>query len=66
MVQKLGNGGHLSGIDAKVDELNNTRGIEALYEIKEWTDLVGTNHKDFPYCYEFDEKHRLRLVRRLI
>ena len=66
LVQKLGNGGYLSGIDAKVDELNNTRGIEALYEIKEWTDLVGTNHKDFPYCYEFDERDRLRLVRRLI
>ncbi len=66
VVQKLGNGGYLSKIDAKVDELNNTRGIEALYEIKEWTDLVATNHKDFPYCYEFDERDRVGLVRRLI
>ncbi len=66
LLQKLGNGGYLSKIDAKVDELNNTGGIEALYKIKEWTDLVATNHKDFPYCYEFDERDRLRLVRRPI
>ena len=66
LVHKLGNGGYLSKINAKVNELNNTRGIEALYEIKEWTDLVATSHKDFPYCYEFDERDRLRLVRRLI
>ncbi|MFQ5841196.1 MAG: YkgJ family cysteine cluster protein [Thermodesulfobacteriota bacterium] len=66
LVRRLGNGGYLSGIDSKVDELNSTSGIEALLEIKEWTDLVVADDKDFPYCYEFAEGDRLKLVKRLI
>jgi len=65
-VRRLGNGGHLSGIDSKVEELNSTRGIETLFEIKEWTDLVAPDDKDFFYCYEFDEGDRLKLVKRQI
>jgi len=66
VAQRLGNGGYLSRIDSKVDGLNNPTGIEALYEIKEWTDLMATDDKDFPYCHEFDERDRLTLVKRLI
>jgi len=66
LVRRLGNGEYLLRIDSRVYELNNARGIEALYEIKEWTDMVAANDKDFPYCYEFDEGDRLKLVKRLI
>jgi Fe-S-cluster containining protein len=66
LVRRLGNGGYLSRIDSKVEELNSARGIEALFEIKEWTDLVATDAGDFPYWYEFDKGDRLKLVKRLI
>lgn len=65
LVRRLGKGGYLSRIDSKVEELNSTSGIEALFNIKEWTDLMSTDDKDFPYCYEFVEGNRLRLVKRL-
>lgn len=64
--RKIGNGGYLSTIDSKVNGLNTPRGIEALNEIKECTDSVTVPEKDFPYCYEFDERDRLTLVKRPI
>lgn len=66
LIRKLGRGGYLSDIDSKVEGLNGPRGIEALYGIKQWTDSVTTSNKDFPYCYEFDEGERLKLVKRPI
>jgi len=64
-VQRLGRGGYLLDIDSKVNELNSPRGIEALHVIKELTDSVAASEKDFPYHYEFDERDRLILVKRL-
>ncbi|MCK5552163.1 MAG: hypothetical protein KAJ09_03390, partial [Deltaproteobacteria bacterium] len=66
LVKRLGRGGYLSDIDSKVEGLNGPRGIEALYEIKSWTDTMAVSDKDFPYCYEFDERDRLKLVKRPI
>jgi hypothetical protein len=66
LIPKLGRGGYLSDIDSKVEGLNGPRGIEALYGIKQWTDSVTTSNKDFPYCYEFDEGERLKLLKRPI
>ncbi len=66
LVRRLGNGGYLSRIDSKMDELNGASGIEALFEIKDWTDLVAADDKDFPYCYEFDERDKLNLAKRPI
>ena len=66
LVRKLARGGYLLEIDSKVEGLNSASGIEALYEIKEWTDPVPASEKAFPYCYEFDERDRLTLVKRLI
>lgn len=65
-VQRLARGGYLLDINSKVDGLNGPRGIEALHEIKELTDSVAASEKDFPYHYEFDERDRLILVKRLI
>jgi Fe-S-cluster containining protein len=66
LIKRLGRGGYLSEIDSKVEGLNSPRGIEALYEIKAWTDTMAVSDKDFPYCYEFDERDRLKLVKRPI
>jgi Fe-S-cluster containining protein len=66
LVRRLGSGGYLLEIDSKVTELNSQRGIDALHEIKELTDSVAASEKDFPYYYEFDERDRLILVKRLI
>ena len=64
--RRLGRGGYLLEIDSKVTELNSPRGIDALHAIKELTDSVAASEKDFPYYYEFDERDRLILVKRLI
>ncbi len=66
LVRRLGRGGYLLEIDSKLNGLNSPRGIEELHEIKEWTDSVPAPEKEFPYCYEFDERDRLTLVKRLI
>jgi hypothetical protein len=42
LVHRLGRGGYLLDIDSKVNGLNSPRGIEALHEIKELTDSVGS------------------------
>lgn len=65
-VRRLGSGGYLLDIDAKLAELNSPRGIEALHAIKELTDSLAASEKDFPYYYEFDERDRLILSKRLI
>ena len=66
LINRLGRGGYLAEINAKVERLNSPRNIEALYEIKELTDTMAVSDKDFPYCYEFDERDRLKLVKRPI
>ncbi len=66
LVRRLGRGGYLLEIDSKVTELNSPRGMDVLHEIKELTDSVAASEKDFPYYYEFDERDRLILVKRLI
>jgi Fe-S-cluster containining protein len=66
LIRRLGRGGYLSEISTKVEGLNGPRGIKALYSIKQWTDSINTSNKDFPYCYEFDERDRLKLVKRPI
>jgi hypothetical protein len=65
LVRRLGRGGYLSQVDAKVESLNSPGAMEGLYGIKKWTDSVAASHEDFPYCYEFDEGDQLRLVKRL-
>jgi hypothetical protein len=64
VVQRLRNGGYLSEIDNKLGSLNTPGGIEGFYAIKKWTDSIAETQQDFPYCYEFDERDRLRLVKR--
>ncbi|UCD71529.1 MAG: hypothetical protein JSW70_00660 [Syntrophobacterales bacterium] len=64
LIRRLGSGGYLSKIDSKVDGLNSPSGIEVFYKIMEWTDSVAPSDKDFPYCYEFDERDRLKLIKR--
>jgi Fe-S-cluster containining protein len=66
LVRRLGRGGYLLEINSKVEGLNGPSGIEALYNIKEWTDSAAASDKDFPYCYEFDERDRLKLVKRIV
>jgi hypothetical protein len=66
LAQGLSKGGYLAEIDPKVDRLSSPSGIEALHGIKEWTDSIATTHEDFPYCYEFDARDRLSLVKRQI
>jgi hypothetical protein len=66
LIRRLGRGGYLSEINAKVEGLNKLRGVEALCEVKEWTDTIAVSDRDFPYCYEFDERDRLKLVKRPI
>ena len=66
LIRRLGRGGYLLEINSKVEGLNSPSGIEALYEIKKWTDSIEASDKDFPYCYEFDEGNRLKMVKRLM
>ncbi len=66
LVRKLKKGGYLPEINSKVQRLNGSSGIDALYAIKEQIDPTAASDKDFPYCYEFDEGNRLRLVKRPI
>ena len=66
LVRKLKKGGYLPKINSKVEQLNGSSGIDALYAIKERIDPTAASDKDFPYCYEFDEGNRLRLVKRPI
>ena len=64
LVRKLGKGGYLPEINSKVERLNGSSCIDALYAIKELIDPIAASNKDFPYCYEFDERNRLKLVKR--
>lgn len=64
LVRKLGKGGYLLEINSKVERLNGSSGIDALYAIKERIDSIAAFNKDFPYCYEFDERNRLKLIKR--
>ncbi len=66
LVRRLDRGGYLSEINSKIEKLNSPGGIEALYEIKERTDPIAASETEFPYCYEFDEGNRLRLIRKPI
>ena len=66
LIRKLRSGGLLAKIDTKVNGLNSSSGIESLNKIKELTDSVAASEKDFSCCYEFDERDRLKLVKRLI
>ncbi len=66
LVRKLENGGYLREINSKVERLNGSSGIDALYAIQEWIDRIAASDKDFPYCYEFDGENRLKLIKRPI